>query len=267
MNQPANKPEQQIVERGEQLPAQHQDASVSMIQVIERAATNPDVDVEKMERLWQMKEKIDAKRAEMEFNKAMTAIQKQTRQVSADASNPQTRSRYASYSALDKALRPVYTEHGLALSFDTDDSPLDQHVRVLCYVSHESGHSRRYHIDMPADGKGAKGGDVMTKTHATGSATSYGMRYLLKMIFNVAVGEEDDDGNGAGNTVERISEEQALALHAKLTENDLDITHYRNWLRLQFGVTEIESMPLKIYDTAMKKIDQTIAKKAKEATK
>lgn len=27
-------------------------------------------------------------------------------------------------------------------------------------------------IDMPADGKGAKRGDVMTKTHATG----YGMR-------------------------------------------------------------------------------------------
>jgi hypothetical protein len=38
----------------------------------------------------------------------------------------------------------------------------------------------------------------MTKTHATGAATSYGMRYLLKMIFNVAVGEDDDDGNGGG---------------------------------------------------------------------
>jgi hypothetical protein len=50
---------------------------------------------------------------------------------------------------------------------------------------------------MPADGKGAKGGDVMTRTHATGSALSYGMRYLLKMIFNVAVGEDDDDGNDA----------------------------------------------------------------------
>ena len=50
---------------------------------------------------------------------------------------------------------------------------------------------------MPSDGKGAKGGDVMTKTHATGAAMSYGMRYLLKFIFNVAVGEDDTDGNGA----------------------------------------------------------------------
>lgn len=267
MNQATSKPATEVMttETEAQLPAQ--DASVSMIQVIERAAINPDVDVEKMERLWQMKEKIDAKQAEMEFSRAMTAIQKQTRQVSADASNPQTRSRYASYSALDKALRPIYTEHGLALSFDTDDSPLEQHVRVICYVSHESGHSRRYHIDMPSDGKGAKGGDVMTKTHATGSGISYGMRYLLKMIFNVAVGEEDDDGNGAGSTAERITEEQALAIHSKLTENDLDVAHFRNWLRLQFGVTEIESMPLKIYETAMKKVDQTIAKKNKETDK
>jgi hypothetical protein len=70
---------------------------------------------------------------------------------------------------------------------------------VICRVSHQNGHSRTYQIDMPADGKGAKGGDVMTKTHATGSAVSYGMRYLLKMIFNIAVSDKDDDGNAAAN--------------------------------------------------------------------
>ncbi|MGN6282127.1 ERF family protein, partial [Frateuria sp.] len=104
-------------------------------------------------------------------------------------------SKYATYGKLDKALRPVYTDHGFALSFDTGpDAPADC-VRVLCYVSHRNGHSRTYHVDMPSDGKGAKGGDVMTKTHAVGAGMSYGMRYLLKMIFNVAVGEDDDDGN------------------------------------------------------------------------
>src|SRR4029079_17827861 len=70
-----------------------------------------------------------------------------------------------------------------------------QWVRVLCYVTHNAGHSRTYHVDMPADGKGAKGGDVMTLTHASGAALSYGMRYLLKMVWNIAVGEDDRDGN------------------------------------------------------------------------
>ncbi len=68
-------------------------------------------------------------------------------------------------------------------------------LRVFCEVS-RGGYSRMYQIDMPSDGKGAKGGDVMTKTHATGAASQYGMRYLLKMIFNVAIGEDDNDGNG-----------------------------------------------------------------------
>jgi hypothetical protein len=57
---------------------------------------------------------------------------------------------------------------------------------------------------MPSDGKGAKGGDVMTKTHATGAAESYGMRYLLKMIFNIAIGEEDNDGNKFSALGERL---------------------------------------------------------------
>src|SRR5690606_25412546 len=107
-----------------------------------------------------------------------------------------TKSHYATHAAIDRVLRPIYTEHGFALSFNT--SPLDapDMVRVLCYVTHASGHTRTYQIDIPADGKGAKGGDVMTRTHATGSAAQYGMRYLLKMIFHVSIGA-DDDGNTA----------------------------------------------------------------------
>jgi hypothetical protein len=69
---------------------------------------------------------------------------------------------------------------------------------------------------MPADEKGAKGGDAMTKTHAAGSAMSYGMRYLLKMIFNVAIGEDDDDGNTA--CVETITEQEIAELKDRLAE-------------------------------------------------
>lgn len=169
--------------------------------MFERLASNPNTSVEALERLMALWERGEAKKAELAFNAAMSTAQKQMRPVAVDATNPQTRSKYASYEALDRALRPIYTEHGFGLSFDTADSPLAEHVRVVCHVTHEGGHSSLRHLDMPADGKGAKGGDVMTKTHAVGSALSYGMRYLLKMIFNVAVGEHDDDGNAAGKTV------------------------------------------------------------------
>ena len=167
------------------------------VSLFERLLKDPAVDPEKMERFMAMQERINARAAESEFNAAMTAAQKQMRPVATDSDNPQTRSKYASYEALDRALRPIYTEHNFALSFNTDEAPGPETVRVLCKVTHAGGHAERYRLDMPSDGKGAKGGDVMTKTHATGSAVTYGMRYLLKMIFNVAVGEGDDDGNSA----------------------------------------------------------------------
>ena len=193
----------------------------NLIQVIERAALNPDVDIEKMERLLAMQERIIDRQSEQDFNIAMTEVQIKTRPVSADTSNPQTRSKYASYAALDKALRPIYTAQGFSLSFDTGDGAPEQFVRVVAHVSHVGGHSRQYHADMPADGKGAKGGDVMTKTHATGAAMSYGMRYLLKMIFNVAIGEDDDDGNESRDAG-KISDAQVDELIALADEVGAD---------------------------------------------
>lgn len=208
----------QMTSATEQPLAQAQSQETGMLQTIRDAAMNPDVNPEKMERMYELYKDMQAENAKREFHAAMTAAQSEMGRVSADATNPQTRSKYASYAALDKALRPIYSRHGLALSFDTDDAPKDDYVRVLCHVSHASGHCRTYRADMPADGKGAKGGDVMTKTHAAGSAMSYGMRYLLKLIFNVAVGEDDDDGNAASAPVKHITKEQAADLQSLAEE-------------------------------------------------
>lgn len=173
---------------------------LSGVGMFERLARDPNTSVEKIERLMALWERGEARKAVAAFNVAMTAAQTEMHAIAPDAYNPQTKSKYASYEALDRVMRPIYTKHGFALSFNTGDAPVAEYVRVLCDVTHLGGHAKPYQADMPADGKGAKGGDVMTKTHAAASAMSYGMRYLLKMIFNVAVGEDDDDGNRAANT-------------------------------------------------------------------
>lgn len=164
---------------------------------------NAAIDV--IERLAALREKELTRQAEVEFNEAMNRVQRTIKRVKPDLDNPQTHSRYASYAALDRAVRPIYSDEGFSLSFGTDDCPLQDHIRVICHVS-RGAHTRKYQLDMPCDGKGAKGGDVMTKTHAAGAAMSYGMRYLLKYIFNIAVGDEDRDGNtmGMGDLNERL---------------------------------------------------------------
>ena len=194
----------------------------SLMTGILRAASDPNTDVDKLERLAALYERIGASRAEQAFDAAMSLAQSEMRPIAADANNPQTKSKYASYAALDRELRPIYTKHGFSLGFGTAEGAPPDCVRVRCRVSHRDGHRNVEHVDMPADGKGAKGGDVMTKTHATGAALTYGQRYLLKLIFNIAVGD-DDDGNGASRRREQSAGATAAiaALNACETSADL----------------------------------------------
>lgn len=229
---------------GPSMPVPVQSETAAFINMIERAARDPGVDMEKMKGLMEMARTVRQEQAEEEFNQAMATVQSKMHAVAADANNPQTKSRYASYFALDKAIRPIYSAEGLGLSFDTEDSPKAEHVRIVCYVT-RGRYTRKYKIDMPADGKGAKGGDVMTKTHAAGSAATYGQRYLLKMIFNIAIGD-DDDGNAAGSG-EKISLDRAEYLIALCEEVSADKDAFCKY----FKIASIADLAAKDFDRAV----------------
>ncbi len=182
----------------------------------------------------------------------MSQVQANMRRTAADRHNKQTGSDYATYAALDRDLRPLYTAEGLSLSFDTEAAG-DGVVGMICHVSHTGGHTRTYRAAVPSDGKGAKGGDVMTKTHAFGSGTSYGMRYLLKMIFNVAIGNDpdDDDGNAAAE-IERITEKQAATINDMLTATGSDVRRFLDWLK----VDSVSMIPAQAYGHAFNALKQ-----------
>lgn len=197
------------------LPAEQ--AEAGLLGMLERLATSPDVSVDKLERLLAMQERVMAKRAEDDFNAAMLLAQSEMRPVATDAENAHTHSRYATFTKLDKALRPIYSKHGFSLSFSESDSTKGDHIRVLCYVTHRGGHTRMYSKDVSTDATGPQGKPLMTKAQASGNAQSYGMRYLLKGIFNVLIGEDDDDGN-MGRAEPRVTDTQAADLEALMTE-------------------------------------------------
>jgi hypothetical protein len=187
--------------------------------MIDRAISS-GANVETLAKLMDLQERYEAAQSKKAYGDAMMQAQASMRPVLASSKNSQTNSAYASYEALDNAIRPIYTRHGFSLSFSTADSPLADHVRVVCEVSC-CGHSTYPHVDMPADGKGAKGGDVMTKTHAMGSALTYGRRYLLGMIFNIST-TKDDDGNGASKNPDlliTITAEQFIELRDLLEQS------------------------------------------------
>jgi hypothetical protein len=88
---------------------------------------DPSVDIERIERGAALYERALARDAETAFNTAMAHAQEEMRPISANANNPQTKSRYAKYDALDAAVRPIYSKHGFSLSFyQGEGAPADR---------------------------------------------------------------------------------------------------------------------------------------------
>lgn len=197
--------------------------SAAIFQIIERAARDPNVDIDKMQRLMDMREREMARMAQVAFNEAMKAAQSEMPQVVRDADNDQTRSKYARYETISEAIQPVITKHGFSLTFGEGKPDHPNHIRVVCEVMHEAGHTKHYYADVPFDNVGMKGNANKTNTHAYGSTKSYGKRYLKCDIFDVAVKNEDDDGNtgGAVNT-ETISQDQVKIILKLIEETDTD---------------------------------------------
>ena len=174
-----------------------QSETASLMAAIIKVASTPQTDVAKIRELVQLHQSMQDRDAQRRFDEALVACQTELVPVTADAVNPHANGhKYASYAQLDRSIRPVYSRHGLALTFTTGERSNDTSVEIVAFLLGH-GQSRRYALLVPADGKGARGGDVMNRTHATASACSYGMRYLAVMIFNLAI-DRDDDGNAAG---------------------------------------------------------------------
>lgn len=236
------------------------DETTAIISMIERAVRDPSVDIDKLERLMSMQERVALRSAEMAFNAAMQAAQAEMPQVYRDAKNEQTRSRYARLESISAAIRPVITQHGFSLSYGTDTSPLKDHYRVTCVVAHAAGFSRTYFADIPTDANGMKGNQNKTATHAFGSTMSYGRRYLLLMVFDIALTNDDDDGQSAGGYSSRrqpspggevITDEQASQIRSLATEVGADIGRFLNY----FKAESIPDIPAARYAEAVRLLE------------
>lgn len=248
---------QEVATRDEaqHVPAMPQTETGAVLSLIERAAKDPTIDMDKMERLMRMRNDMIERQQEQAFFEAMGRAQAELPQVLRDAENSHTRSRYARLETIAKAITPVITRHGFTLSFGTEDSPKAGHYRVTCTLGHASGYSRDYHADLPADVEGAKGNANKTAIQGFGSTVSYGRRYLTLLIFNVALtnDEDDDDGNGGGH--QAISEEQVDELMGLVARAGADLAKFCKYMKVE----SIAAIPASKFDAAV------AALKAKEA--
>lgn len=180
----------------------------AIIQMIERAARDPSVDLDKMERLFAMHERVQNRRAEEQFNAAMAAAQAEIAPVARNKKNEHSGAKYADLFAIaDKAL-PIAHHHGFGLSFSEFKSEQPNCLGVACKVSHAGGHSERYEFNVPLDRAGSQGKVNKTETQAYGSTFTYGRRYATCGVFNIAI--TDDDGGSKSAVDDRDAALAAL---------------------------------------------------------
>lgn len=197
----------------ERLPSTHQAETSAMIGIVERLARDPSVPMERIQAMMDMVQTLRREEAEEAFNDAMALAQGEMGPIARDSFNKQTQSKYASYHAVDKAIRPIYTKHGLRVSFNEgEEGAPEGHIRVAAVVT-KGRHSERYHYDSPIITTGMAGKTMMTLTHARASAVTYAKRYLQGMIWNLSTGEDDDGNADASDTLsfEQIQEVSILA--------------------------------------------------------
>ena len=156
----------------------------AIIQVIERAALNPDVDIDKMERLLQMHERVLDRQALMAYSAAMAAMQ--TELPSIVERGQGNNGGYATLEDIVDTVRPILQRHGFAVSFRIVTQ--DRGIEVTGVLMHREGHREETSMLLPADASGNK-----NAVQAFGSSTSYGKRYVLCALLNITTRGQDDN--------------------------------------------------------------------------
>lgn len=219
-------------ESAAQLPAIQQTEAGALMTIIERISTMPELDLDRVERLFAMHQQMLAKQAEKEFNDAMAVTQSQIQSIVVDRENAHTHSWYATLDAIHEKAKPIWTKNGFSVVSRLADSTKPDHIKVICEVRNGS-HKETHEKDWPLDTAGAKGGANKTAIQGMGSTSTYARRYTELMIFDIAIKGMDKDGN---NNVPELSQKAAdwlAAIDATSNLTELQNTYKDAFRELQ----------------------------------
>lgn len=227
-------------------------SSNQYLELIRQVVTNPDVPVEKIKALMDMQLLLEDRKAEQEFDAAMIDAQDEIQELAWDKKGGSS-NQYVSYPKMDRMLRPIRKKYGFTQSYDTEPGPTADLVILCSDVSHKGGHKRRYRTPMPIDGQGPKGGGVMTKNQAVNAGTSYAMRNVTKMIWNVPVlvDKDDTDGNMPREVINSTQVADLTALADEVKKSGETKAQVIKAFCDYFKLDKIENLPAGMYKDAV----------------
>lgn len=221
--------------------------SAALLIMIERAARDSTIDIDRMERLVAIHRDMEMRQSEKRYNAAMADAQAEMVPIVKNQSNTHTRSRYADLAAIAEVAFPIIGKHGFGQSFSTLASDVKGYMRVVCEVTHRDGFSKRYEWDVPLDVAGSQGKVNKTEIQAMGSTMTYARRYFTCMIFNIAI-KDDTDGNKQVDVGGPITEAQVDIINARFDAHPI---HDRAQFCAFFKIDDIADLPAKDFKRAM----------------
>jgi hypothetical protein len=220
-----------------------------MVSMIERVAMDPNLPIERLTALMDMRERQMNKEAEQVFNRVFAEAMAEMPMIPRSGQNTHTRQRYSTLDDLIKATRPVLSRHGLSLNWQT--SAAGNEYSVTAVVRHADGHSITTTLSGARDN-----GKSMNVLQGGGSTETYLKRYTGFSILGLASGDEvEDDGRGADT--QTITVEQLATLAAKAMEANVDPSK----ICLAAGVNNLTQFPASQFDAAMKRLNKNLEAK------
>lgn len=190
------------------------DTPQSMASQIIALASNPALNVETLQALVNMQERMERRQAEIAFTEALASLPaihvKKNGRVELGAGKGSYP--FAKWEDIARVIDPLLSERGFRLTFDSQPRQGDGGGLVVTgTLLHRAGHSRTASMPLSLDT-----GPGRNNLQAMGSSLAYGKRYTTEMLLNVVREGDDTDGLTSGDAV--ITDQQVAELSRMMTD-------------------------------------------------
>jgi hypothetical protein len=207
-------------------PAQPSDQFGQLMGIIDRLISNPELDLDRVERMLGMARELRAEKSEMEYTSAFAMMQSDMPVIDEHGGIKdkagRIQSTYAYYEDIMEAVKPVMSAHGMALNFPKVRTT-ETHVEVTAVLKHIGGHKEVLDLELPLDD--AYGKNLIQRYK---SSQTYAKRIAAIAILNITTRQaRKDDDDGAGT-----EEHSLVALSIGQIDLCETVEEMREWKRI-----------------------------------
>lgn len=160
--------------------------------VIQQMVTSGNFDVSVARELLDMQKDFMRHQAIINYNNDFSLMSKEIPVIAKSKKAHNTS--YAPLEDIVKVVQPILSKYGFSVSFTTEQQGLEA-VTVNCILQHKDGHSTSTSLMLPTKAVN----NSMNAMQAIGAAISYGKRYTICGILNIATAQDDDNNGFAVN--------------------------------------------------------------------